>query len=116
MGHSGYKCPTANRLWHLLRQRNGFPNRLDRHCGARSPTEILNRIWPQSLSDVEKQCNTRQTGGKNGNAMVRYTLWRKPAFALVASSPKIDPVDVRESYRAGGPERILSDVSKTLWY
>jgi len=34
----------------------------------------------------------------------------------VASSPKIDPVDVRESYRAGGPERIFSDVSKTLWY
>ena len=34
----------------------------------------------------------------------------------LASSPKIDPVDVRESYRAGGPERIFSDVSKTLWY
>ena len=36
--------------------------------------------------------------------------------SLMTSSPKIGPGDVRESYRAGGPERIVVDVTEALWY
>ncbi len=35
------------------------------------------------------------------------------AVKVVTSFPKIDPADVRESYRAGGPERIFEDVAET---
>ena len=34
---------------------------------------------------------------------------------LLASSPKTDPVGVRESFRAAGPERILLDESETTY-
>ena len=39
--------------------------------------------------------------------------FRKELRPELTSLPKIDPGDVRESYRAGGPERIFEDVAET---